>query len=114
MNKILKPTGGCVDMWSLCQNISGLSFTNPDFPALKHGRTMEMEAANEFFKLMKKKHKNLVISECALFLGKTNCFTGASSDRLMICDCCEDACVEIKCDLSINYDKPNEKNLDYL
>ena len=30
MNKILKPTGGCVDMWSLCQqHISGLFFTNP-------------------------------------------------------------------------------------
>ena len=29
MNKILKPTGGCVDMWSLCQqHISGLFFTN--------------------------------------------------------------------------------------
>ena len=26
MNKIVKPTGPCVDMWSLCQNISGLSF----------------------------------------------------------------------------------------
>ena len=63
---------------------------------------------------MKKKHKNLVISECGLFLGKTNCFIGASPDRLMICDCCEDVCVEIKCDLSINYEKLNEKNLDYL
>ena len=37
-----------VNMWSLCQNISGLSFTNPDLPALKYCRTMEMETANEF------------------------------------------------------------------
>ena len=58
---------------------------------------MEMEAANEFFELMKKKHKNLVISACGLFLDKANCFIGASPDRLMTCDCCEDACVEIKC-----------------
>ena len=57
MNKILKPTGSCINMWSLCQNISGLSFTNPDLPALKYGRTIEMEAANEFSELMKKKHK---------------------------------------------------------
>ena len=56
INKILKPTGGCVYVWSLCQNISGLSFTNPDLPALKYGQTMEMEAENEFFELMKKKH----------------------------------------------------------
>ena len=44
MNKILKPTGGCVDMWSLCQKISGLSFTNPDLPALKYGQTMKMNS----------------------------------------------------------------------
>ena len=75
---------------------------------------MEMEATKEFFELMKKKHRNLVISECGLFLDKTNCFIGASPDRLMTCDCCEDACVEIKCPLSINYEKPTENNLDYL
>ena len=44
MNKILKPTGGCVDMWSLSQKISGLSFTNPDLPALKYGQTMKMNS----------------------------------------------------------------------
>ena len=49
MNKILKPTGGCVTMWLLCQNISGLLLTNPDLHALKHDRTMEMEATNAFF-----------------------------------------------------------------
>ena len=75
---------------------------------------MEMEAANKFFELMKKKHKNLILSEYGLFLDKTNCFIGAIPDRLMVCDCCEDACLEIKCPLSINYEKSNEKNLDYL
>ena len=55
-------------MWSLCQNISVLSFTKPDLSALKYGRTMKMEAANKLFELMKKKHKKLVISECSLFL----------------------------------------------
>ena len=75
---------------------------------------MEMEAANKFFELMKKKHENLIISEYGLFLDKTNCFIGAIPDRLMTCDCCEDACLEIKCPLSINYEKSNEKNLDYL
>ena len=114
MNKILKPTGGCINIWSLCQNISGLSFTNSDLPALKYGRTMEMEAAKKIFELMKKKHKNLVISECGLFLDKTNCFIGASLGDLMTCDCCDDACVEVKYPLSINYEKPDEINLHYL
>ena len=95
MNKILKPPGGCVDVWPLCQNISALSFTNSDLPALTYGRTMEMEAANEFFELMKKKHKNLVISECGLFLDKANCFIEACADHLITRDCCEDACVKI-------------------
>ena len=93
MKKILKSTGGSFNMWSWYQNISGLSFTNPELPALKYGQIMEMKAINEFFDLMKNKHENLVISECDLFSDKTNCFTVASSDRLMTCDCCEDACV---------------------
>ena len=114
MSKILKTTGGCVDMWPVYQNISELSFINPDLLALKYGRTIEMEAANEFFELMKKKHKHFVILECGLFLDKANCFIGASPDRIITCDCCEDACVEIKRPLSINYEKPNDKNLDYL
>ena len=70
MNKILKSAGRCVNIWSLCQNISGHFLDNPDLPALIYGRTMEMEAANDFFQLMKKKHKNLVVSECGLFLDK--------------------------------------------
>ena len=48
MNNILETTGGCVSIWSLCQNISGLFFTNPDLPAPKYGWTMEMEAADNF------------------------------------------------------------------
>ena len=114
LNKILKPTGVCVDMWSLSQNISEPSFTNPVLPALKYGQTMKMEAADKFFEFMKKKHKNLVISECGLFLDKTNCFIGASTDRFITCYCCGDECTETTCPLSINYEKPNKKNLDYL
>ena len=77
--------------------ISGLSFTNPNLAALKYGRTMEVEAANKIFELSNgEKNKKLDISECGLFLDKTNCFIGASLDRLMTCDCCEDACIEIK------------------
>ena len=39
---------------------------------------------------------------------------GASPDRLITCDCCEDTCVGIKLPLSINYENTNEENLDYL
>ena len=43
-----------------------------------------------------------------------NCFIGTSPDCLITCDCFEDVCVEIKRSLSTNYEKRNEKNLDYL
>ena len=46
-----------VDMWSLHQSIPGLTFVNPDIPALKYGRAMEVEAANQFFEVMKSLHK---------------------------------------------------------
>ena len=70
---------------------------------MKYGRTIEMEAGNKSLELMKKKYKY-----------KTNCFIGASPERLMTCNWSEDTYVEIKYPLSINYEKPNEKNLDYL
>ena len=84
-------------------------------PALKYGRTMEMEnyrngSCKWIFRVMNKKHKYFIISERGLFLDKKNYFIGASPDCLITCDCC----VKIKCPLSINYEKPNEKNLDYL
>ena len=63
------------------------SLTNPDIPAPKYDGTIEIKVTNEFFELMKKKHKKLVISESGLFLDKTNCFIGASPDHLMTCDC---------------------------
>ena len=60
---------------------------------------------------MKKKHKNLVISECGSFLDKINYFIGASPDRLITSYCSGDACTETTCPLSINYKKPNKKKL---
>ena len=55
MNKILKPRSGCVYMWSLCQNISGLSFqpcfTCPEIWS-SHGNGNRKRFF--FFKLMKK------------------------------------------------------------
>ena len=41
-------------------------------------------------------------------------YVGASPDRILLCSCCEKACVEIKCPYSINYTKPCYSNLEYL
>ena len=67
----------------------------------------KIETANESSELRKRKHKNLVFSECGLFLDKEKCFIGTSPNHLMTCDCCEDAYIEIKSPLSVNCEKPN-------
>jgi len=114
MKKIKAGGGGYVNMWALNQKIAGLTFVNPNIPALKYGRDMEINAANSFDDLMKTKHKNYKSTECGLFIDKTMPYVGASPDRIMVCSCCEKSCLEIKCPYSINYTVPNETNLNYL
>jgi len=114
MNKLEKGGGVHINMWSLNQKISGLTFVNPNIPALKYGRDMEIDAVNTFTGLMKKTHKNFATSECGLYLDTSIPFIGASPDRIVSCDCCGFACLEVKCPYSINFTKPSEKNLNYL
>lgn len=112
--KMTKVNKGCisVDLWPLHQKISGSVFVSPDIPALKYGRVMEENAVNHFFDIMKKKHKNLQIQECGLFLDKTVPFIGGSPDRIITCTCCEPACLEVKCPYSINHLSPTDPKAD--
>ena len=114
MKKIETGKGGTVDIWSCKQKISGLTFINPNIPALKYGRDMEIEAVNAFLDVMRKNHTNVSVSECGLILDRTMPYIGASPDRLFSCSCCGVACVEIKCPYSVNYTTPDDTNLDYL
>ena len=111
MDKIIKPSGCYVNMWSLNQKISGLTFVNPNIPALKYGRSMEENAVNHFYDLMKTKHRNLTLHECGLYLDKDIPFIGGSLDRVVTCDCCATACLEVKCPYSINYTTPEDPNV---
>ena len=54
MKKVIKWTGGYVNLWALNQKISGLTFVNPNIPSLKYGRDMEPGAINTFADIMKK------------------------------------------------------------
>ena len=76
---------------------------------------MEPEAANCFLELMKTTHKNPSLAECGLYVDPDFPFIGASPDRIFSCDCCEPACVEIKCPC-INHTTPydNDIKLPYL
>ena len=114
VRKYEKRAGGTIDMWSLNQKISGLTFVNPDIPALKYGRNMEHNAVNSFLEIFKKTHKNVIIQECGLFLHEDLPFIGASPDRIVSCSCCGQSCLEVKCPFSINYMSPKNANLQYI
>ena len=76
---------------------------------------METNAAKEFYEQLSESHKNLKVSECGLFLDN-HPFIGASQDRIVTCDGCPRACLEVKCPYSFNYTSPDnpEINLPYL
>ena len=42
-------------------------------------------------------HTNLVLEESGLCISTQYPFLGASPDSLVICDCCDKGCVEVKC-----------------
>ena len=111
MRKIKKDPSKCIDTWSLNQTISGMILTNPDLPALKYGHTMETEASNTFYELMKSKHSKLTVTECGLYLDVEIPYVGGSPDRIVNCLCCPPACLEIKCPYSINYMSPKDERV---
>ena len=115
MRKVRRGGGSVVNIWSLKEKNSGMTFVNTNSLALKYGRDMETTATvNTFVEYIKTYHQDCIISECCLVLDKTMPYIGACPDRLISCSCCVKACVEIKCPYSINYTETNEQNLDYL
>ena len=116
MRKVQRNSADVVNMWPLFQRISGLTHTNPNVPALKYGRTMEINAVNDFQELYRKEHQDFKLTECGLFLHNEYPFLGGSPDRIVSCSCCGKACLEVKCPISINYTTPFDPNakLPYL
>ena len=107
MKKVRKCGGDVVNIWLLRKKNSRMTFVNPNIPALKCGRDIEMEVVNTFAEYIKNYHQDCIISECGLVLDETMPYIGASPDQLMSCSCCGKACIEIKCPYSINYTEPN-------
>ena len=112
MKKNRKTCWGAVNIWSLKEKICGMTFVNPNIPALQYGNDMDLDAANTFAECIKNDHHDCIILECRLILNKTISYIGAIPDQL--CLCCGQACIEIKYPYSINYTEPNERNLHYL
>ena len=58
MRKLQQDSAGAVNVWPLFQNISGLFHVNPNISALKDGRAMKVNAANDFHKSYAKEHQD--------------------------------------------------------
>ena len=53
MKKVRKGGGGVVNIWSLKEKISVMTFVIPNIPSLKYRRDMEIEAVNTFGEYIK-------------------------------------------------------------
>lgn len=72
---------------------------------------MEENAVNEFYNQLSKSHRNAKLLECGLFLDRDNPYIGASPDRMVTCEYCPNACLEVKCPYSINYTSPGDPSV---
>ena len=68
MTKFTEGDGSSTNLWSLFKKVSGITFVNPNIPALKYGREMEINVVNEFQKMHAISHTNIKVEECGLFL----------------------------------------------
>ena len=53
MKKVRKGGGGVVNIWSLKEKISEMTFVNANTPAIKYGRYLEIEEVNTFLEYIK-------------------------------------------------------------
>ncbi|XP_070562483.1 uncharacterized protein [Ptychodera flava] len=82
-------------------------------PAIKHGRTLEVEAKKKYVGIMKT-HVNFNYRECGFFIDKQKPYLGASPDLIVGCECCGTGLLECKCPYSIRHECPSEFNVNYL
>lgn len=81
----------------LLSNIMGYTSINPNIKALKYGREMEPIACETYKSYMKKGHKNVVFSNCGIFIDSVRPYLAASPDLIVSCSCCGDGVAEFKC-----------------
>ena len=104
----------CIKHLVIERKKSGIISVNPNVPALKYGRDMEIETVSKFAEYIKNYHQDCIISECGLVLDETMPYIGASPDRLMSSLYSGKAYIEIRSPYSINHTELNEQNLEYL
>ena len=78
MAKVEKGGGDTVNR----RNLNGLVFVEPNISAQKYVWDMEIEAANTFIESIKRKHTDVKLSDCGLFVDEKLPCAGASPDRV--------------------------------
>ena len=101
------------DVTKLLDQLCGIITVNPDIPALKYGRMMELVARKLYCKISNG-HINLSVEECGLFVMQSKIYIGASPDAVVKCDCCGEGLLEIKCPASVAHEEPSAENLSYI
>ena len=82
--------------------------------AIKHGTAMEPHAKLQVISILKKSHKNFTSTNLGLKVDRIYPYIAASPDLLVICHCCGNGAIEIKCPESVCETVPSKENLDYL
>ena len=62
IRKIQHSDNRSINMFALFQKISGLAYVNPNIPALKYGRCMEIYAVGKFQEICTKEHKEVQLT----------------------------------------------------
>ena len=65
-------------------------------PAIHWGKYNEQFAKDKFFKLNRRKHRNLQLKQCGLILFDKNPIFAGTPDSLLICQCCGTYPLEVK------------------
>ena len=76
--------------------------------ATKWGLQKEKVALKQYVTMRRETHTNLVLEESGLCISTQYPFLGASPDSLVICDCCDKGCVEVKCPYRC-FESPNRQ-----
>ncbi|WAR31610.1 ING4-like protein [Mya arenaria] len=114
-------------------NMRSVVFTDPDKPskslvkkicypetqcfqteAMKWGTVNERVALKQFVEYTSPKHENLLVRESGFIISEDLPCIGASPDGITACDCCGNACIEIKCPFNARNDKIDENTCDFL
>ena len=91
---------------SIAKSIMQYRNFNQNIPALKWGRENEENARKEYVMAIEGNHTNVQVRSSGLVINPSYLFLGASPDRIVVCDCCGEGLIEIKCTYKYRYDSP--------